>query len=121
MPKKIMIVEDEECLLNLASIILTARGYEVVGVTEGLRALKLLAQDSFDLVLLDVMLPGIDGFEVCQRIKQMPEHINLPVVMLTAKKDHEDLVRGDAVGAAWYITKPFKSGNVIEVVERLTK
>jgi len=117
--KKIMIVEDEECLLRLASIIFTSRGYEVIGVTDGLQALDVLTRNKIDLVLLDVMLPGIDGFEVCQRIKQQPQHADLPVVMLTAKKNREDLARGNEVGAAWYITKPFKSANVIETVERL--
>jgi len=84
-----------------------------------LQALDMLGREKIDLVLLDVMLPGIDGFEVCQRIKQHPEYLQLPVVMLTAKKNKEDLARGNEVGAAWYITKPFKSANVIETVERL--
>lgn len=114
-----MIVEDEECLLKLASIILTSRGYEVIGAADGLQALDILTRDTIDLVLLDVTLPGIDGFEVCQRIKQQPQYADLPVVMLTAKKNKEDLARGNEIGAAWYITKPFKSANVIETVERL--
>lgn len=114
-----MIVEDEECLLKLASIILTSRGYEVIGAGDGAQALEILTRDKIDLVLLDVMLPGIDGFEVCHRIKQLPQHAKLPVVMLTAKKTKEDMARGNEVGAAWYITKPFKSANVIDTVERL--
>ncbi|MDY0190338.1 MAG: response regulator [Desulfuromonas sp.] len=119
MSKKIMIVEDEECLLKLASIILTSRGYEVIGAADGLQALNILESDTINLVLLDVMLPGIDGFEVCKRIKQQRDFADLPVVMLTAKTNKEDLARGDEAGASWYITKPFKSANVIETVERL--
>jgi len=114
-----MIVEDEECLLKLASIILTSRGYEVIGAADGLQALNILESDTINLVLLDVMLPGIDGFEVCKRIKQQRDFADLPVVMLTAKTNKEDLARGDEAGASWYITKPFKSANVIETVERL--
>ncbi|OQY20637.1 MAG: two-component system response regulator [Desulfobacteraceae bacterium 4572_35.1] len=114
-----MIVEDEKCLLKLATIILTARGYEVVGAADGLQALKIMERGDIDLILLDVMLPGIDGFEVCRRIKQNDAYSDIPVVMLTAKKNQTDLDRGNEVGAAWYITKPFKSSNVIETVERL--
>lgn len=116
--RTILVVEDEESLLRLESILLTSKGYEVIGVPNGMAALEALEQQSVDLVLLDIMLPEIDGFEVCRRIKQNPETRKLPVIMLTAKKSHEDMARGDEVGADWYITKPFKSAKVIETIER---
>lgn len=118
MKKKILIVEDEESLLKLESILLTSRGHEVIAVADGMAALDVLSRETVDLVLLDLMLPEIDGFEVCRRIKESPQTRKVPVIMLTAKKTQEDMVRGDEVGADWYITKPFKSSKVIEVVER---
>jgi len=119
--RKILVVEDEESLLKLESILLTTRGYKVSGVTDGLRALEEIAKDRPDLVLLDIMIPGLDGFEVCRRIKADPATVGLPVVMLTAKKSSADQVRGLAAGADAYVTKPFKSGKIIEIVEGLLR
>jgi len=116
--KKILIVEDEESLLKLESILLTSKGYEVRGVANGKAALDAIAEEAPDLVLLDIMLPEIDGFEVCRRIKENPETSAIPVIMLTAKKSREDMARGESVGADWYITKPFKSAMVIETIQR---
>jgi DNA-binding response OmpR family regulator len=116
--KKILIVEDEESLLKLESILLTSRGYEVKGVADGKAALSVLAEMKPDLVLLDIMLPEIDGFEVCRQIKSGETTKHIPVIMLTAKKSREDMARGEQVGADWYITKPFKSAMVIETIQR---
>jgi DNA-binding response OmpR family regulator len=116
--KKILIVEDEESLLKLESILLTSKGYQVRGAANGAAALEAIAADPPDLVLLDIMLPEIDGFEVCQRIKQNEATKHIPVIMLTAKKSREDMSRGEKVGADWYITKPFKSAMVIETIQR---
>jgi DNA-binding response OmpR family regulator len=116
--KKILIVEDEESLLKLESILLTSKGFEVKGVSNGQAALDAIDEEQPDLVLLDIMLPEIDGFEVCRRIKSDPATRHLPVIMLTAKKSREDMARGEKVGADWYITKPFKSAMVIETIQR---
>jgi twitching motility two-component system response regulator PilG len=116
--QKILIVEDEESLLKLESILLTSKGYDVRGVSNGQLALDAIKEDCPDLVLLDIMLPEIDGFEVCQRIKADPATKDIPVIMLTAKKSREDMARGEQVGADWYITKPFKSAMVIETIQR---
>jgi len=116
--KKILIVEDEESLLKLESILLTSKGYDVRGVLNGQQALDAIGEERPDLVLLDIMLPEIDGFEVCRRIKENPETRSIPVIMLTAKKSREDMSRGEKVGADWYITKPFKSVMVIETIQR---
>lgn len=115
---KILIVEDEESLLKLESILLTSKGYDVRGASNGQAALDVLAEESVDLVLLDIMLPEIDGFEVCRRIKADTATRHIPVIMLTAKKSRDDMARGEKVGADWYITKPFKSAMVIETIQR---
>jgi twitching motility two-component system response regulator PilG len=116
--KKILIVEDEESLLKLESILLISKGFDVKGVSNGRAALEAVAEEKPDLILLDIMLPEIDGFEVCRQIKSDPSTRHIPVVMLTAKKSREDMVRGEKVGADWYITKPFKSAMVIETIQR---
>ena len=116
--KKILVVEDEESLLKLESILLSSKGYEVHGAVDGQAALDAIDKVKPDLVLLDIMLPVIDGFEVCRRIKSNSANKHIHVVMLTAKKSREDMARGEQVGADWYITKPFKSAMVIETIQR---
>lgn len=116
---RILIVEDEESLLKLESILLTSKGYDVKGVIDGASALKSVNENPPDLVVLDIMLPGIDGFEVCRQLKANPSTARIPVVMLTAKKSTQDYNRGLEVGAEAYLTKPFKSAHVIETIASL--
>lgn len=117
--KHILIVEDEESLLKLETILLKVKGYEVTGAVTGNDALDKLSKVHFDLVLLDIMLPDIDGFEICKSIRRDPRTASMPVVMLTAKKSQDDQERGTACGANAYMTKPFKSAMIIEVIEGL--
>ena len=117
--KRILVVEDEESLLKLESILLTSKGYSVTGVMDGKAALASINASPPDLVILDVMLPGIDGFEVCRQIKGNPVLQHIPVVMLTAKKSAGDLNLGAEAGADAYLTKPFKSAMVMEVIGNL--
>lgn len=118
---RILVVEDEESLLKLESILLSLKGYEVTGVTDGIEALAEIERNRPDLIVLDIMLPGMDGFEVCRRIRENPETRDIPVVMLTAKKSTQDYAKGMECGANAYITKPFKSSKVMEVVADLLK
>jgi twitching motility two-component system response regulator PilG len=117
--KRILVVEDEESLLKLESILLTSKGYSVTGVMDGKAALASISADPPDLVILDVMLPGIDGFEVCRQIKGNAATKGIPVVMLTAKKSAGDVALGAQVGADAYLTKPFKSAQVMEIISTL--
>jgi len=119
--KRILVVEDEESLLKLESILLVAKGYHVTGVVDGMAALEEIAASKPDLVILDVMIPELDGFEVCRRIKASPETSHIPVVMLTAKKNQQDMEYGERMGADAYLTKPFKAAVIMEAVERLLK
>jgi len=117
--QRILIVEDEESLLKLETILLTIKGYEVIGVLTGGEALKKVASEAFDLILLDIMLPDIDGFEVCRRVLSDPNTSQIPIVILTAKKSPDDLERGKNCGARAYLTKPFKSAMIIEVIQKI--
>lgn len=117
--QKILVVEDEVSLLKLESILLTTRGYQVFSLMNGRDALECIEKEMPDLVLLDVMLPGIDGFEVCRQIKSNPLTSHILVIFLTAKKAQEDVAMGKEVKADCYITKPFQSALVIRTIQRL--
>jgi two-component system phosphate regulon response regulator PhoB len=108
MPKEhILIVEDEEDILELIKYNLTKEGYKVTPATTGEEAIKLADSAPPDLILLDLMLPGADGFEVCRRLGNNPKTQQIPIVMLTAKGEEADIVTGLELGADDYITKPF--------------
>jgi twitching motility two-component system response regulator PilG len=117
MGKKILIVEDEKSILKLESLLLTARGYQVQGVEEGSAAFQAVKKFRPDLILLDVMLPGLDGFEICRLLKGDRETRDIPVVMLTARSSSLDMARGAEAGACHYITKPFESSTIVETVQ----
>lgn len=103
----ILVVEDEVDIQNLIAYTLSAEGYEVLGAKTGEEAIKTLEQTHPDLILLDLMLPGIDGFEVCRRVKRAEKTEGIPVIMVTAKGEESDIVTGLELGAEDYITKPF--------------
>ncbi len=104
---KILIVEDEEDILELISYNLAKEGYQVTGVPTGEDMLKRVRSDLPDLVVLDLMLPGVDGLEVCKLLKNDPKTRHVPIVMLTAKGEEADIVTGLELGADDYIAKPF--------------
>ena len=105
--EKILVIEDEDDIQELIRYNLQKEGYRVICASSGEAALKKMRTEKPDLVLLDLMLPGIDGLAVCKEIKSSPETRALPVVMLTAKGEEVDVVTGLEVGADDYIAKPF--------------
>ncbi len=105
--EKILVVDDEEDILELVKYNLTKDGYQVKCVPSGEEALKRAQDDLPDLILLDLMLPGLDGLDVCRRLKNNPATVHIPIVMLTAKGEDADIVTGLELGAEDYITKPF--------------
>ena len=105
--ESILVVEDEDDIRELLRYNLAKEGYQVTGAASGEEALKAVRVAMPDLVLLDLMLPGLDGLEVCRSLKQDPQTRNLPIVMLTAKGEEADIVAGLELGADDYITKPF--------------
>lgn len=117
--KRVLIVEDEESLLKLETILLTVKGFEVIGAFTGKMAIDKIGVEEFDLVLLDIMLPDIDGFEVCRQIRKDPRTANVPILMLTGKKSQEDHDRGVLCGANAYLVKPFKSAMIIDEINKL--
>jgi two-component system phosphate regulon response regulator PhoB len=105
--EKILVVEDDDDILQLLQYNLTKDGYRVTGVVSGEEALKAVRLSVPDLVLLDLMLPGIDGLEVCRSLKRDERTSNIPIIMLTAKGEEADIVTGLELGADDYVTKPF--------------
>ena len=101
---RILIIEDEVAIADLEKDYLELSGFDVEIENAGDSGLKRALKESFDLVVLDLMLPGIDGFEVCRRIR---EEKNVPILMVSAKKDEIDKIRGLGLGADDYMTKPF--------------
>jgi len=105
--KSVLVVEDEEDIRELVSYHLLKEGYQVAGVASGEEALATAEARPPDLILLDLMLPGVDGLTVCQRLRNNPRTESVPIVMLTAKGEESDIVGGLNLGANDYVTKPF--------------
>ena len=105
--EKILVVDDEEDILELVRYNLDREGYTVVCAASGEAALKVAESETVDLIILDLMLPGIDGLEVARRLRQNAATRDIPIVMLTAKGEEADVVTGLELGADDYITKPF--------------
>ena len=120
-PARVLVVDDEDSITQLVATVLRYEGFEVACAGDGKSAVRTARSFDPDLVVLDVMLPGVDGFDVCRAIKEDPETSSIPVVLLTAKKGTQDQEMGRAVGADAYITKPFKSVKVLEVIEGLLR
>ena len=104
MGKNILIVEDDERIRTAVRLVLEEEGYAVVETESGEAALEVFAPSPSDVVLIDIMLPGIDGFEVCRRIRRLSE---VPIIMVTARDDSHDVVAGLEAGADDYLSKPF--------------
>jgi DNA-binding NtrC family response regulator len=116
---RILCVDDEPLNLSLLEAMLSPRGYDVVSAVNGPEALEKIAAERIDICLLDVMMPGMDGFEVCRRIKSDDLHRNIPVVMVTSYADMENRIRGIEAGAEDFISKPFDSAEVLARIKML--
>ena len=111
---KILIIEDEEAIADLEKDYLELSGFEVQVANDGTTGLKLALTDNFNLVILDLMLPGVDGFEICRRVR---DEKNTPIIMVSAKKDDIDKIRGLGLGADDYMTKPFSPSELVARVK----
>ncbi len=119
MKQTVLVVDDDPLILRVVATILNLEAYEVSTVESAAEALAHLRSSSCDLVVADVMMPGMDGFELCERIRSDPEHAKLPIILLTARDSDVDRQRGTAVGSDAYLTKPFSPLELIDEIERL--
>ena len=119
MPKKIMVVDDEPYIARVIKFKLEQEGYTVISANDGVTGLEKIREEKPDMVLLDVMMPGMSGYEVCQKIKGDAELAGIPVVILTAKGQERDREQGFSMGASDYITKPFSPNRLLELVKSI--
>jgi len=112
----VLVVDDDEDNIRIISTILLARGYEVRLARDGRGAVESIRQQRPDLVLLDVMMPGMDGMQVLDNIRADPRLTSLPLVLVTAKTEDQDLLEGYRAGAQYYVTKPFTSRQLLYAI-----
>jgi CheY-like chemotaxis protein len=113
----VLVVDDEETMRLLCRVNLAASGIEVLEAADGATGLELAKSERPDLILLDVMMPGLDGWQVARRLAADPATREIPVVFLTARAGHEDRLQGERVGAVGYVVKPFDPVSIATVVE----
>ncbi len=119
MAKTILAVDDERHIVRLVQVNLERHGYRVVTAFDGKDALEKIAAERPDLVVLDVMMPYMDGFEVLRHLKQNPDTRALPVILLTAKAQDPDVYQGWRIGADCYLTKPFNPHELLSFIRRI--
>ena len=119
--EKILVVDDEEHILELISFNLTNNGYKVIKANNGIDAVRLAIEEKPKLILLDLMIPGKDGYDVCREVRSNSEIRNIPIIMLTAKSEELDKILGLELGADDYITKPFSVRELLARVKAVLR
>lgn len=116
--KKVMAVDDDAGILRMLSTLLHLKDFDVIGVESGELALKLLPEEKPDIILLDIIMPGMDGFEACRRVREIS---TVPIIMVTAKYDKADIVHGFELGADDYVIKPFNDAELTARIRGVLK
>jgi two-component system alkaline phosphatase synthesis response regulator PhoP len=119
MPKKILIIEDEKDILELLQLYLKRDGYDVHIAKDGEAGLRKASRERYDLILLDLMLPQLDGLEICRNLRSHPQTSQVPIIMITAKTEESDRIVGLEMGADDYITKPFSPREVLARIKAI--
>ena len=117
--KRILLVDDHQTVFRLLEAIVRINGYKLIYAESGQQGIVMARQELPDLILLDVMMPDIDGFKVCQYLKENPETKDIPVMFLTARGAEGDLETGRKAGADGFMTKPFQTTEVLKQIEKL--
>jgi two-component system alkaline phosphatase synthesis response regulator PhoP len=117
--RTIMVVDDNPDIITIVKTILEGKGYNVLSASSGQELLNLLNNQKPDLIILDIMMPEMDGLEVLGRLKGVTETASIPVILLTAKVQYEDVLGGYKLGADYYITKPFTSTQLVNGINLL--
>jgi DNA-binding response OmpR family regulator len=119
MTKKVLVADDEENIVITLEFLMEQAGYDVRIAHNGKEALEQVAAFQPDLVLLDVMMPSISGYDVCQRVRENPDWQDIKIIMLTAKGREAEITKGLALGANSYVTKPFSTKELLAEVQRI--
>ena len=118
MSKKILVVDDEKDIVETLSFMMRARGYEVIEAYDGEEGLKLAKEQSPDLMILDVMMPKINGYKIARLLKYDSKYKHIPIIMVTARGQDSDKLIGEETGADEYITKPFEFEEALDCVNK---
>ena len=116
--KKILVVDDEQDIVETLKFVIEAKGYECICAYDGEEGLMLAKQEIPDLIILDVMMPKINGFKISRLLKYDNKYKNIPILMVTARSQDEDKLIGEETGADEYITKPFEIDDVIQRIDK---
>ena len=119
MPKKILIVDDEHSIVIPLQFLMEQNGYQALIAYNGEDALEIIAKELPDLIILDIMLPGIDGYEVCEMVRLKPEWRHIRIIFLTAKGREADMAKGMVLGADAYLVKPFSNAELVKNIKEL--
>ncbi len=119
-PMKILLIDDEDFIVTALSFKLKKRGMEVIRAKDGMEGLQMARTENPKLIILDIMLPGIDGFKVCKLLKSDDNTMQIPIIIASAKDREADLKIGMETGADHYLTKPFKMGDILKLIKELT-
>lgn len=114
MAKRVLVVDDEEMIRKFLRIHLSKWGFEVREAGDGMQAVEEMSNDDFDLLICDIMMPTMDGWQVLKEVKSNPRTKDMPVIFLTAKDRAADIVKGYELGVDYYITKPFTKAQLLE-------
>ncbi len=117
--KRILVADDDPVILRLIQVNLELEGYQVLTANNGEEAIAAATRETPDLVILDIMMPRLDGYQTCERLKAEDATKDIPVVFLSAKAQQADIEKGKSYGVQEYLTKPFDPTELLEVVERL--
>lgn len=121
MARKILVVDDETQLVDMVKMRLEANNYEVIAAYDGQKAIEVARREKPDLIILDLMLPRMDGYKVCGLLKADVRYNKIPIILFTAKAQEEDVTLGKEVGANAYITKPFEAQTLLLKIKELIK
>lgn len=117
--KRILICDDDPAILRVLQVNLEVEGYETLLAHNGEEALEIADRDKPDLIILDIMMPRLDGYQTCERLKAADTTKDIPVVFLSAKAQESDIQKGKEYGVAAYLTKPFDPDTLVETIEQL--
>jgi len=116
MAKRILVVDDDEMVLMALNELLRPEGYDVHTISSGTEALRRLEKEDYDLLMLDIIMPGMDGFELCKRIRKIDRYGETPIVFLTAKSREEDRIQGLEAGANLFLSKPISPDKLLGII-----
>jgi len=117
MARRILVVDDDEMVLIALEELLRSRGYEITTASGGAEALQVMERECFDLLILDLVMPGMDGYELCKRVREVERFRSTPVMMLTALSGEEDRAKGEEAGANLFLPKPISPQRLVSLIE----